>query len=219
MIVIRSPKLKKQAQNTRPWEFSPKEMQDLEPINNQAPSWELTPEEEREFDLIGEQAPPVGQPATKEDFRAPSPPPPPPVEDIEEPGFEIKPTTDFSFLPFAPTPDGNIPINPQQFIGEDIEIPTTPIEDANETLGIREKIFYSLNNATPLKISYTTIDGGSTTDRTIHPDYVYWAGTNRHILVAWDKSKNDWRAFAVDNINLADLVDPDAEQIPTAEAA
>jgi predicted DNA-binding transcriptional regulator YafY len=43
-------------------------------------------------------------------------------------------------------------------------------------------------------------------DRVVVPDYVYWAGTDRHIMVAWDFNVDDWRAFAVDNIQAADLV-------------
>lgn len=189
MIVIESPKISKyaQADERKPWELSEDEEEYLEPI--------------------GEVPPPFGEPATEEDFRTPRPAAPPEPDEPAgpEPGFEIKPTTDYTFLPFAPTPDDEIPINPEQFVGEEVEIPTTPIEDANATLDIRGKIFYSLNNSTPMRISYTTIDGGSVTDRTIHPDYVYWAGTNRHILVAWDELRGDWRAFAVNNITLAEL--------------
>ena len=151
--------------------------------------WEFSDEETRGLE-------PIPEPTTE-------PEPAPPTG-------EVKPLSTFTFLPFAPTPDADkMPVDPSTLVdvGTEVEIPTTPIEDANQSLNVREMIFYSLNNSTPMRIAYTTLYGGTNIERTIHPDYVYWSGTNRHILVAWDEEQADWRAFSVDNINAAKLME------------
>lgn len=118
---------------------------------------------------------------------------------------------DFTFLPFGEEPEGVVPEDPAK-IFEEVKAPESPLEEMNRRLknDVRAKIWTSLNNTIPLKIVYQTLadDGGSSsrTERVVRPDYVYWAGTNRHILVAWCDLRNDWRAFAVDNIATADLI-------------
>lgn len=143
------------------------------------------------------------EPATDEDFSEESGWPVPEAGAPAE--YKIKPLTDFTFLPRAPIPEA-MPENPAVLLGDEIPMPVSTLENANQNLSVREMIFYSLNNDTPLRIKYTTLDGMIRSERTIHPDYVYWAGTNRHILVAWDEMNNDWRAFAVDNIEKALLM-------------
>lgn len=204
MITIISPMLK--LAQVKPWQFSPEEMEELEEITPRKP-WEFSPEEAEELEEIVPKEEPeelIFEPVEDEDFIKPKDviPPRKTITPEEEEEFRIKPSMDYTFLPFAPGPgEGKMPLDPSQFIGSEIPIPKTEEEKANEVLDLREKIFYSLNNGIPMKITYRTLDGKNVTDRIIHPDYVYWAGTNRHILVAWDELKNDWRAFAVDNIN------------------
>jgi hypothetical protein len=93
---------------------------------------------------------------------------------------------------------------------EEVVREETPLEEQNRQLNIREKIFESLNTGTPLHIRYRTLPDNmgrsSVTDRTVEPDYVYWPSTNRHLLMALDHLRGDWRSFAVDNIMQADLV-------------
>jgi hypothetical protein len=95
---------------------------------------------------------------------------------------------------------------------EEVMPPDTPMQEKNRIMDVRQKVAFSLGSGTPLRITYTTLPksdnaAGSTTQRVITPDYVYWAGTGRHVVVAWDDSKNDWRAFALERINGADLLD------------
>jgi hypothetical protein len=123
------------------------------------------------------------------------------------PDYQVKPITDFTFLPASPGAGEATPENPAALLGDEVPMPTSPLDELNRKLSVREMIFYSLNNGSPLRIKYTTLDGLGRSERTILPDYVYWAGTNRHILVAWDEMNNDWRAFAVDNINMALLME------------
>lgn len=80
------------------------------------------------------------------------------------------------------------------------EVPPPP-EAANPNAGldVRGRIWRSMSGGDPLRIVYTSL-AGLTTERTVHPDYVYWAGTGRHVMVAWDDMRNDWRAFIVDRI-------------------
>lgn len=130
---------------------------------------------------------------------------PAPKGQAGKPYYEM---ADFTFLPFGKQPEIQ-PEDPAKMFQE-IATPETPIEEINRKYNIREKIWRSLNMALPLKIIYETLtdDMGrkARTDRVVRPDYVYWAGTNRHILVAWCDMRNDWRAFAVDNIIKADLL-------------
>ena len=105
-------------------------------------------------------------------------------------------------------PEDAEPVDPASLFDEVLP-PDTPMEERNQKFNVREKIYYSLNTGTPLNITYETLpDRMSRTfvsTRTIEPDYVYWAGTNRHILVAWDHLRNGWRAFVVDRIQQAKL--------------
>lgn len=148
---------------------------------------------------------PIGEfePITEDDFAVPEPAIP-----EENEIREIKPATDFSFLPFAPAPEKEeLPIEPSQMLANEIPLPVSDLDQVNASLGIREKIFYSLNNTVPMRIKYLTLDGMSRTERTIHPDYVRFAGTGRYVLIAWDELYGDWRAFAVDNIQEAILIE------------
>jgi len=158
-----------------------------------------------DFEFLGE-VPPPEQIAGK----APLPPKMPPVTPAPK-GQQGKPyyeMADFSFLSFGKEPKVT-PEDPAKLF-EEVATPETPIEELNRRYQVREKIWHSLNKSLPLKITYTTLDDEfgkkSTTLRVVRPDYVYWAGTNRHILVAWCDLRNAWRAFSVDNISKADLI-------------
>jgi hypothetical protein len=106
-------------------------------------------------------------------------------------------------------PEMKEPIDPGEMY-EEVLREETPLEEKNRKLNIREKIFESLNTGMPLNITYRTLpdDMGrsSITERTVEPDYVYWPDTERHVLMAHDHLRNDWRSFAVDNILQADLI-------------
>jgi hypothetical protein len=102
-----------------------------------------------------------------------------------------------------PMPDKKPQADPSEMF-EEVIYKDEPPAVKEEQLSVREKIHRSLNFMLPLRILYTSL-AGLTTERTVHPDYVYWAGTRRHILVAWDEMKNDWRAFVVDRIRDAKL--------------
>lgn len=127
----------------------------------------------------------------------------------EEMNLQPDGLADFTFLPWGEDPEERQPVDPAKLFEEQIP-PETPLEKANRQLTVRQKIWEALNKADPLKIQYTTLpdDRGMSVpiERVVSPDYVYWAGTNRHIMVGWDHTVDDWRAFAVDNINGADLV-------------
>jgi hypothetical protein len=108
-------------------------------------------------------------------------------------------------------PGPGVPEDPAKMF-EEVIPPETPVQEKNRIMDVRQKVAFSLGNNIPIKITYTTLPkqdnaAGSTTQRVIVPDYVYWAGTGRHVVVAWDNSKNDWRAFALERINGADLLD------------
>jgi hypothetical protein len=131
-----------------------------------------------------------------------------PEDDVKEEHWVWKPDVQYTFLPEAPGPEpGTTPEPPSSLLGEEMAVAPTPIEEMNETMDPRELIVQSLYMAMPLRISYITLDGTYESERTVRPDYVYYAGTNRHILVAWDELRNDWRAFAVDNISQAKLLE------------
>lgn len=180
----------------------------------QANPWDVDPEKEG-LEPIGEEQyqPPQDpfEPVVPEDF-ALSQPPAPLMPEPEE----IKPTIEYTVIPNAPLPDdGRIPMAPNQLIAEaEIPMPGTEIDEINKEADVRRKIDYSMSNPNPatgsppfpLRIRYTTIDGNSLTERTIHPDYWYPARTTgRDILIAMDELSGDWRAFSIDNINEAML--------------
>jgi len=160
-----------------------------------------------EFEYLGE-VPPPEQIAGKLPIPKNLPPvTPAPRGQMGKPYYEM---ADFTFLPFGQEPEV-IPEDPAKMF-EEVKAPESPIEEMNRRLknDVRAKIWQSLNGAIPLKIVYQTLrddmGGSSTSERVIRPDYVFWAGTNRHILVAWCELRNAWRAFAVDNIAQADLI-------------
>lgn len=115
---------------------------------------------------------------------------------------------DDDFVNFGPKPEEVEPADPASLFDEVLP-PGTPMEERNKKFSIREKIWYSLNTGAPLDMVYETLPDRMkrtfTSTRTVEPDYVYWAGTNRHIMVSWDHLRNDWRAFAVDRIKDAKL--------------
>lgn len=116
---------------------------------------------------------------------------------------------DWSYHPEGEDPEHEETVDPGEMF-EEVVRQETPLEEQNRKLNIREKIFESLNTGTPLSIRYRTlpdeIGQSSVTERTVEPDYVYWPSTNRHLLMALDHLRGDWRSFAVDNILQADLV-------------
>ena len=160
------------------------------------------------------------------------PPPPADLGDMEEafteaPPAQTEPADLGKPLPsedkLSPKPADDIkvrPPNPQRpedpaKLYEEIVPPETPLEQKNR-MDKNDKIYLAITESLPLRITYTTLPkednpAGSTTVRTVQPDYVYTAGTGRSVMVAWCQSKNDWRAFVVDNIREADLV-PSAPQ-------
>jgi len=178
-------------------------------IRYAAPETELPedfPGEDLEF--IGENPSPEDQvPSPEEIAGAPVAEPPPPKGQRGQPYYEM---ADFTFLPFGEDKPENVTPEDPSKLFEEVPTPETPTEEMNRRLSVREKIWRSLNTASPMSIKYQTLadDLGRTavTNRIVRPDYVYWAGTNRHILVAWCNLRNDWRAFAVDNILAADLI-------------
>jgi hypothetical protein len=176
-------------------------------IRYAAPETELPddfPGEDLEF--IGE-VPPPSEIAGK----TPIPPKLPSVTPRGQKGKPYYEMADFTFLPFGKNPENTTPQDPSKLFQE-VKAPETQVEELNRRYKnkVREKIWHSLNSSIPLKITYQTLSDefgrSSTTQRVIRPDYVYWAGTNRHILVAWCDLRNDWRAFAVDNIAVAELI-------------
>ena len=131
-----------------------------------------------------------------------------------QPYYETIPTgfleaEDWTYHPEGDDPEHEDTVDPAE-IFEEVVKQETPVEEQNRKLSIREKIFESLNTGTPLSIQYRTIPDAigqsSVTERTVEPDYVYWPSTNRHLLMAMDHLRGDWRSFAVDNILQADLV-------------
>lgn len=118
-----------------------------------------------------------GLPATGPDL-TPVPPPPPPADEPEpavDPGVEH-----------------------EEYEAEE---PVDPTENMN----VRGKIWYAMENNLPLRIIYTALESGLVTERSVAPIEVYWAGTHRHIMVAWCYLRNDWRAFAIDRISEAEI--------------
>ncbi len=82
--------------------------------------------------------------------------------------------------------------------------------EKEKTLDLRGQIWKAMSENLPLRIVYTSLKG-LTTERTVFPDYIYWAGTHRHVMVSWDSSKNDWRAFIVDRIRKAKIEEKEQE--------
>lgn len=176
---------------------------EVDNVDSSIPEW-LGSEDDWSF--IGEKAPPGVLPiSNEENDLVPS------ELGRGKPGLpsdpeEIKDITDEEFIKIKP--EEETPVDPATLFDEVLP-PDTPMEERNRQFNIREKLWYSLNNRTPMTITYETLpDRMSRTfvsTRMIEPDYVYWAGTNRHILVAWDHLRNDWRAFVVDRIREANL--------------
>lgn len=146
-------------------------------------------------------------------------PPEPTAEPFAEPSYE---TEDLDIAP-APEPMvGAAPeATPEAPVGEVADIPppppapqlgdefeqVAPLPEQKEKIArteqeIRMAIWSSLESGNPLRIAYTTLDGWPS-ERTVHPDYVYWAGTQRHVLVGWDELRDDWRAFVIGRIGEA----------------
>jgi hypothetical protein len=129
---------------------------------------------------------------------APSAPIPPPQD-----------VTDQGFLPVEPEQEE--PVEPEKSF-EELEEEQSELDRKNKELSTREKIWYALNNpGLLLTIKYTSL-AGWTSERSVGPDYVYWAGTHRHVMVAWCYLRNDWRAFIVDRITEANLEDPNEQR-------
>ncbi len=174
----------------------------------------------RDEDLvpIGESIPPPPQPGSH--GQAPTPEQVQWADDdADQDGMDVSPTgpdafkqlTDENFLPVGQQQQPEIDLD-KSF--DEIKGEPDPLDEANKKLDVREKIWYSLNNpGVPLRIIYTSL-GNFTTERTVEPDYVYWAGTHRHVLVAWCRMRNDWRAFIVDRITKAKLEGNGNEQEP-----
>lgn len=139
-----------------------------------------------------EEIPEGKDPWSEDPVEDPPAAPPPPESPEPEPTFKVEP---------APPIE---PMDPSA-VAEEIPPPMTDIDEMNAKLTTGQKIYESINRGLPLKIKYTTLPrddnpAGSTTIRVVEPSFVYWAGTNRDILVAWCRMRGDWRAFAVDNI-------------------
>lgn len=133
------------------------------------------------------------------------PPPPAPEDagsvpladdDQDDQGLEVAPTSPPGPEQPAEEQEPEEP-NPELSM-EDVEEPEGPLDKVNKG-DIRTKIFYAMTHNLQLRIVYTTL-AGTKTERTVEPDYVYWAGTHRHVLIAWDHLRSDWRAFVVDRI-------------------
>ena len=146
-------------------------------------------------------------------------PPEPVAEPFEEPSYEAE---DLDIAPApeatpmdagnaeAPPPTGEVeplpPLPPAPQLGDEFE-QVAPFPEQKEKVArteqeIRMAIWSSLDSGNPLRIAYTTLEGWPS-ERTVHPDYVYWAGTHRHVLVGWDELRNDWRAFIIGRIGEA----------------
>jgi hypothetical protein len=88
---------------------------------------------------------------------------------------------------------------------EEVSDEPTELEQANQTLPIRQKIEKSLLEGYPLRILYTTLKG-HTTERTVLPDYYLYARTTGNmVLIAWCELRNAWRGFIVERIRAAKL--------------
>jgi len=208
MIKIVTP-IRKRAQRGDPSDWNPSE-DEFEYLGEQTPEGEFIPANpadwnpsEDEFDYLGERTPegefiPAKPSDFQDDFQD--------LEPTEEPEDQAVPPVQRTYTPYVSKPRQITPISPEEVLmGQEVPIPMGDIERMNAELSVRQKIVHGLLNGIPLRIRYLTLDGMSQTERTIYPDYVYWAGTGRHILVAMDEMSGDWRAFAVSNIEVADL--------------
>lgn len=180
---------------------------EMKPGNIEIPSW-LGSEDEWEEITPSTQEPqaPVGVlPVSGDDTPAP-----PSVLAPGRPGspdpYDVIMEDDF--VNFGPEPEDVEPVDPSSLF-EEVLPSDTPEEERNKKFSVREKIWYALNTGTPLGMVYETLPDRMrrtfVSTRTVEPDYVYWAGTGRHILVAWDHLRNDWRAFVVDRIRDAKI--------------
>jgi len=142
-----------------------------------------------------EQAPWAEEPAETEPVEQAEPIEPEPVQD---PAFKVEPKPAVQ------------PVDPAS-IAEEVPPPSTDLDTINADPDPGKKIYVSIRDNLPLKITYTTLPrkenpSGSTTNRVVDPDFVYWAGTNRNVMVAWCRLRGDWRAFAVDGIREAEVL-------------
>lgn len=152
------------------------------------------------FEEIPEGQDPWSEEAT-EPAPAPEPPDPEPAqaEPQVDPAFKVEPEPAVQ------------PIDPAT-IAEEVPPPTNDVDEMNATIkDPGQKIYASIEKDLPLEITYTTLPrkenpAGSTTIRVVDPDFVYWAGTQREILVAWCRLRSDWRAFAVSGIRDAEIL-------------
>ncbi len=123
----------------------------------------------------------------------------------------ILPTEEFQ-IPSIPTNTDESPAPPEENFEELKPLKEEDQDNKKEKeLDLRGTIWKAMSNNLPLRMVYTSIKG-LTTERTVYPDYIYWAGTNRHIMVSWDTSKNDWRAFVVDRIRKAKIEEEKEQQ-------
>lgn len=171
---------------------------------------------DEDLEFLGEAVPPPAEIAQIPEGLAPGVPSfkIPKGQEVGKPFYETMPAgflemDDWSYHPEGEDPEHVETVDPAEMF-EEVVREETPLEEQNRKLNIREKIFESLNTGTPLHIRYRTLADelgkSSMTERTVEPDYVYWPGTNRHLLMALDHLRGDWRSFAVDNILQADLV-------------
>ena len=213
MIVLSSKKL---AQVTEPaLEELPFEEAFQEPVAKPepapkkiAPKPKITPKPEAIPEAAPEEVPQDVQ------TQAPSIPAVPPVAEAE-------PVSKKPIAPFVPSPEWEPkPIEKPEKISppgpdkpedpaaifEEVIPPQTPLEQQNQTMDIRQKVFQSMTEGTPLAIKYTTL-AGTPISRKVIGLYVYYGDTKRHVLVAHDLDVNDFRAFVVDGITDATLLD------------
>jgi hypothetical protein len=152
----------------------------------------------------------------------------PGIAPTTDPGLGVVPKG-FALEPKAPpgTPPGRgfYEVVSPQFVREKMEekiepgkvVPEDPAQMFEEVSpeepdkkSIAQKVWEAINDPSKiLRITYKTLPDEmgrtATTVRNVSPDYVWKAGTNNWLLVAWCHLKNDWRRFVVDNILQAEL--------------
>ena len=169
-----------------------------------APKPKITPKP----DVIPEASPEEVSPATQTQT-PPIPPagvepvlPKPIAPFVPSPEWEPKPVE----KPEKISPPG--PDRPEDpaAIFEEVIPPQTPLEQQNQIMDVRQKVFQSMSEGTPLAIKYTTL-AGTPISRKVIGLYVYYGDTKRHVLVAHDLDVNDFRAFVVDGITDATLLE------------
>jgi len=160
---------------------------DDEPIEEME---EITPKETSPAPAAPESEPEVAEPLPDEALDVPVAPTPP----LEQPPTE-KPLD-----PIVGQPEVEEPLDLEEVSDE-----PTELEQANQTLPIRQKIEKALLEGYPLRIVYTTLKG-HTTERTVLPDYYLYARTTGNmVLIAWCKLREAWRGFIVERIRAAKL--------------